>query len=251
MPLSPPMLRSVLPTASMVMMDASVDASARTTMMADADASAGSSKEVLAVALPILGACLAEPLLSMIDTACVGRLSGMSATVGLAALNVNVAIFNMVACCTSFLCTATTAVVGRARSSSEVDGDVAAANTLRDGLVIASSLGTLLMLLVLAFHGAILEKGFGLLPSSETWLPATRYLQIRALSLPAVASTLVAVGVSLGMQDVVTPLLGVLLAFAVNVIGDVYPRVALQLRTSRGLFPPPFARALLVLTSPW
>lgn len=203
------------------------------TMMAEAEPETmGSSKEVLTVALPILGACLAEPVLSMIDTACIGRLSGRGAVTRLAALNVNVAIFNMIACCTSFLCTATTAAVGRARADELiVDGESAAARSLRDGLLISTSLGTILMVFTISCHRAILAQGFGLSPLSETWLPAKRYLQIRALSLPFVAATLVAVGVSLGLQDSMTPLLGVVLAFAVNVVGDV----ALVWRCNLGL----------------
>ena len=186
------------------------------------------SKEIIAVALPILGACLAEPVLSTIDTACVGRLTGAGASVGLAALNVNAAIFNMIACCISFLCTASTAVVGAvaadANDDCTVDGtmcEASAGSAFRDGMIISLVLGTMLTIGVLLNRHTILTRGFGLPFTSAAYAPALAYLQIRALSLPAVCATLVGAGVSLGLQDAITPVLGVLLAFAVNLLGDL------------------------------
>ena len=203
-PMLPRMAGPVLPTLMMVPPDD-----------ADRHHNYNANAEVMAVALPILAACLAEPTLSMIDTACVGRLTGAASSANLAALNANAAIFNLLSVSTSFLCTATTAVVGRSNSITK------ASQSFRDGLVIAMSIGTLLMLCVLVNRDVILCRGLGLPRASAAFLPAARYLQIRALSLPAVATTLVAVGVSLGLQDSVTPLFGVLLAFAVNVVGDL------------------------------
>ena len=53
------------------------------------------TKQILLFAAPVLGACLAEPLLSMIDTMCVGRMTAGSASIALAALGVNSAVFNV------------------------------------------------------------------------------------------------------------------------------------------------------------
>lgn len=175
-------------------------------------------KEVLALSLPILAACLAEPTLSTIDTLCVGRLSGVGASAGLAALNVNCAIFNMVACVTSFLCTATTAVVGR--SLGEGAGDEPSARALRDGLLLSTSLGCIFAAILFFGQAPILSRGFGLARTGPVWVPAANYLKIRALSCPAALATLVSVGVCLGRQDMKTPLRGVLLATAVNILGD-------------------------------
>lgn len=186
------------------------------------DTTNGVNAEIATVALPILAACLAEPVLSMIDTACVGRLAGAGAITGLAALNVNAAIFNMMSVCTSFLCTASTAVVGRATAATTGSESTAAASrSFRDGMLISFSLGTVLMAATLLNRNSILTRGFGLASTSAAFAPARRYLTIRALSLPAASATLVAVGVSLGLQDSMTPLLGVLLAFVVNVCGDI------------------------------
>jgi len=78
------------------------------------------TSQIIAFALPVLGACLAEPLLSMIDTLAIGRLSQKGASAALAALGVNAAIFNVIACSTAFLCTASTAVVGSLPASAGV-----------------------------------------------------------------------------------------------------------------------------------
>lgn len=186
------------------------------------------SRDVVAVALPILGACLAEPVLSMIDTACVGRLAGSGASVGLAALNVNAAIFNMIACCTSFLCTASTAVVATVAADADDDCEtersaceVSAGRAFRDGMLISLALGTAITIGTLLHCHTILSQGFGLSPTSAAYKPALAYLQIRALSMPAVCATLVGAGVSLGLQDAITPVLAVIFAFSVNVVGDL------------------------------
>ena len=100
------------------------------------------------------------------------------------------------------------------------EGESAAARSLRDGLLIALALSALLTVATIGGQRAIFARGFGLSPASPTWAPALAYFRIRALSMPAVTTTLVAVGVSLGLQDSLTPLLGVLLAFAINVAGD-------------------------------
>lgn len=48
--------------------------------------------DVAALALPALGSVLADPLMSLVDTACVGQTSSLE----LAALGPNTAIFNFV-----------------------------------------------------------------------------------------------------------------------------------------------------------
>lgn len=183
----------------------------------------GSVQELVSFSLPILAACLAEPLLSTIDTLAIGRLSTTGASAGLAALNVNAAIFNMVSVITSFLCTATTTVVGQgmaAQTGPIGQQDDASARGLRDGLVISTLLGCLIGGFLVLGESTILGGGFGLLRSGPVWGPAAAYLKIRALSVPAALATLVGVGVCLGRQDTSTPLKGVLLATVVNVFGD-------------------------------
>lgn len=66
--------------------------------------------QIIAFAVPALGAVLADPVMSLIDTACVGQIS----SVHLAALGPNTTIFGFTAMVFSFLGTATTGMVARA-----------------------------------------------------------------------------------------------------------------------------------------
>ena len=65
---------------------------------------------VLAFSLPALGAVLADPLMSLVDTACVGQVS----SIGLAALGPNTAVFGFVSMVFQFFTVSTTAMVSRA-----------------------------------------------------------------------------------------------------------------------------------------
>ena len=201
--------------------------------IADGAPAEGSMQELLSFSLPILAACLAEPTLSTIDTLAIGRLSAAGANAGLAALNVNAAIFNMVSVMTSFLCTATTTVVGQGMaaaaqkedvalnvSTTDIETDSPSSRALRDGLVLSGVLGCIIAAVLYLAEAAILGGGFGLARTGPIWGPASSYLRIRAAAVPAALATLVGVGVCLGRQDTNTPLRAVVLATLVNVFGD-------------------------------
>ena len=67
-------------------------------------------REILAICVPAMGAILADPVMSLVDTACIGRIS----SVQLAALAPNTAVFNFVFAALYFLQTAVTALCARA-----------------------------------------------------------------------------------------------------------------------------------------
>lgn len=175
------------------------------------------SRQIVAFALPVLGACLAEPLLSMVDTVCVGRMAN-AASASLAALGVNSAVFNVIATSTTFLCTASTAVIGQGAGS---DNDGVAARTLVDGMALALALGVLIGSGVCLASGVLLARVYHLLPGSEVHALAAGYLRVRALSTPAALATLVSAGVAFGMGDSLTPLVAVAAAMVTNVCGDL------------------------------
>src|SRR5690606_22671729 len=72
-------------------------------------------REILALAVPALGALAADPLVSLVDTAYVGRLG----VVPLAALGVNVSIFGLAFLVFNFLAYGTTPMVARAVGSGD------------------------------------------------------------------------------------------------------------------------------------
>jgi len=201
--------------------------------------------EILSFAIPVLGACLAEPLLSMIDTLCIGRLSHGSASAALAALGVNAAIFNVVTCSTAFLCTASTAVIGSLPAEAEHasndsgDGSAPALQPLvhsnqvscafADGMLLAVLLGLMIGTITQMACGPLLARFYHLQRGTAVYGLATSYLRIRALAAPAATATLVGAGIAFGLGDSRTPLFAVLAAMIINLAGDIFlvPRFGL------------------------
>lgn len=179
-------------------------------------------QEMLLFAVPALGMVLADPLMSLIDTACVGHVSALQ----LAALGPNTAIFNFVFQLFAFLGVATTSTI--ASNSPKLPGlDPsaraarlhAAQTTLSNSLCLALVCGALAM-------AALLTQGPRLLAAmgtpAEVVGPALQYLRIRALAAPAVMIMSVSQGACLGQQDAWTPA-GVLAAAGLlNAAGDMY-----------------------------
>lgn len=211
--------------------------------------SPSASSQIVSFALPVLGACLAEPLLSMIDTLCVGRLTAGGASASLAALGVNAAIFNVVACSTAFLCTASTSVIGSLPPAAAVSTAVisslppaaaaaappyppppaGAARAFSDGVFLALVIGLAIGLVTQLSCGPLLSRFYHLEPGTPVFHLACTYLRIRAMAAPAATVTLVSAGVAFGLGDARTPLLAVVAAMLVNLAGDLLliPRLGL------------------------
>ena len=75
-----------------------------------------SRRRILALAIPALGSLAADPVLSLVDTAFVGRLGAVQ----LAALGVDAAIFGFAFALFNFLAYATTPLVAQARGRGEI-----------------------------------------------------------------------------------------------------------------------------------
>jgi putative MATE family efflux protein len=167
-------------------------------------------REIGALAFPALGALAADPLVSMVDTAFVGRLG----TLPLAALGVNAALFSLAFVVFNFLAYGTTPRVARAFGRGDLDeaGRVAVqALVLALGAgVVATAvllLGSDLLLGMMGAHGELRE-------------PASAYLRIRALAGPAVLLIMAAHGIFRGYQDTRTPLVVTLGLNVVNLVLD-------------------------------
>jgi MATE family multidrug resistance protein len=152
--------------------------------------------EILRLAVPALGALAADPLVSLVDTAFVGRLGA----VPLASLGVAAAVFGIAFAVANFLPYGATPLIAAAAGT----GDAAAAGRLGRG-VLQLGLGAGLLALLLVQLGA--EPVARLMGASPEVLGGTvGYLRIRALALPAVLVVLAAHGVYRGHQDTRTPL---------------------------------------------
>ena len=167
-------------------------------------------REILALAVPALGALAADPVVSLVDTAFVGRLGAVE----LAALGVNAAVFSLAFMAFNFLANGSTPMVGRAIGR----GDRAAAGRIvTQAFFLAVVIGAVVLgLLQLFARPILLAMGAG----GDLLEPALTYLRIRALAGPAVLLISAGNGVFRGFQDTRTPLVIVLGLNVVNLVLD-------------------------------
>lgn len=167
-------------------------------------------REIFRLAIPALGALAADPLVTLVDTAFVGRIGAEE----LAALGVAGALFAIAFTVFNFLAYGTTPLVASALGASDEDRAAATAGAAIRLAVMAGA-GATIAVFVLA--RPLLEV-MGANP--EVLDAALPYLRIRALALPAVLLVMVGHGVFRGHLDTRTPLVVTLALNAVNLVLD-------------------------------
>ncbi len=153
-------------------------------------------RAILALAVPALGALVAEPLFLLADSAVVGRLG----TVPLAALGIAGSLLAALVSAFVFLAYGTTAAVARRVGA----GDRAAALQQGvDGLWLAAAIGV-----VVAVAGGLLapQAVAAFDPPADVAEQAVVYLRWSAPGIPAMLVVLAATGVLRGLLDTRTPL---------------------------------------------
>ena len=168
---------------------------------------------VLAFSLPALGAALADPLMSLVDTAFVGQVSA----IGLAALGPNTAVFGFVSMVFQFFTVSTTAMVSRAHD--DRNGVAKKSRCVSDALSLALLCGAVCAAALMAFGGHILRL---MHTPSELMVPARAYLTIRAAAVPASLVTLVGTAASLGARDSRAPLRVAMVTSTLNALVNAY-----------------------------
>ncbi len=168
-------------------------------------------REIARLAVPALGALVAEPLYVLADTAVVGNI-GTTELAGLAvassALLSGYAIF-------IFLAYGTTAAVSRLLGAGREDE---AATQAIQGLWLAAAIGVVVGGVVVAFPGPIV----GVLGATgPVRTNAEIYLRISALGVPAQLLTFAGTGYLRGLQDTRTPLVVAVAAAAGNLVLEV------------------------------
>jgi len=165
-------------------------------------------RAILALAVPALGALVAEPLFLLADAAVVGRLG----TVPLAGLGLAGTVLATVVGLCIFLAYSTTGAVARRVGAGQPR---AAVQQGIDGLWLALALGVLL-----AATGA--AGGHALLPAfgagAEVVGQADTYLRISLVGLPAMLTVLAALGTLRGLQDTRTTLVVTVAAAGLNLV---------------------------------
>jgi len=166
------------------------------------------NRDILRLAVPALGALVAEPLFLIVDAALVGHL-GIEP---LAALGIASAILQTIVGLMVFLAYSTTPAVARRFGA----GDPTKAVSVGiDGMWLALGLGALLALGGF-FATPLLVGLFGATP--EVAAQAEIYLGISMWGLPAMLVVFAATGLLRGLQDTVTPLWIAGLGFAANAL---------------------------------
>ncbi|GAA1793069.1 MATE family efflux transporter [Agromyces lapidis] len=165
-------------------------------------------RDILRLAVPALGALIAEPLFLLADTAMVGHLGATPlAGLGLASAVLQTIIGLMV-----FLAYATTPAVARRVGTGDLRGAVAAGI---DGLWLALGIGVVLAVAGW-FAAPWLVSLFG--AANEVAAEASVYLSISMAGLPAMLVVFAATGLLRGLQDTRTPLWVASIGFAVNIV---------------------------------
>lgn len=171
-------------------------------------AAPGSLREILALAVPALGALVAQPLFVLVDAGIVGTLG----TLPLAGLGAAATLVSLVLGLCIFLAYATTSSVARRVGERRWD---AAVSEGVEGMALGLGLGVVLALGTwLAAEPLVVALG----ASPEVTPYAVTYLHVIAFGFPAALVAMAGVGVLRGLQDTRTTLLVTLVAVVVNLV---------------------------------
>ncbi|KAL7534324.1 hypothetical protein ACHAWF_004795 [Thalassiosira exigua] len=209
------------------------EASASATVLPSSQTSTSGAKsevrvmvqEIAAIALPSLGGMLLDPIMSLVDTACVGQVS----TTALAAMAPCTSIFQFAFFAFFFLSASTTSLVASNPPEAVYDpNDTSAAakrvdfneRVVSNAAGLAIAMGSLVALALFRFSDPLLHLAG--IPDPALLNAARPYLRIRAIGLPFVFLATVLQGSSLGRGDARRPLKIFGAAGFVNLIGDIW-----------------------------
>lgn len=166
------------------------------------------NRSIVRLALPALGALVAEPLFLIVDAAMVGHLG----VAPLAGLGIASAVLQTTVGLMIFLAYSTTPAVARRLGAGEPGRAVSAGI---DGMWLALALGAVLAIAGSLTTPAVVDL-FGAAPDVAD--NARIYLSISMWGLPAMLVVFAATGLLRGMQDTVTPLWIAGLGFGANAL---------------------------------
>ncbi|AWB85260.1 MATE family efflux transporter [Mycetocola zhujimingii] len=164
-------------------------------------------RDILRLAVPALGALVAEPLFLLADSAMIGHLG----VTPLAGLGLASAVLQTIIGLMVFLAYATTPAVARRLGAGDERGAVSVGI---DGLWLSLGLGAALGLAGVAAT-PILLSAFG--ASADVTQQASVYLSISMAGIPAMLLVFAATGLLRGLQDTRTPLYVAGIGFAANI----------------------------------
>lgn len=170
------------------------------------------TRPTLIIALPALIGMMADPLLSLMDTAFVGNVVGR---MELASLGACTSIFHLAFNAFRATTQATTSLVGSSLKTSEQEAQHVTLLSMQFGIALGLLLG-----LFLYSQGTWCLARMGITSASALYKPAYDYLQTRAFAAPAVLAIVVAEGAFRGHGNTKIPLLASGVAAFVNLVLD-------------------------------
>lgn len=173
-------------------------------------------QKILNLAVPAGAALLIDPLMTLADTAFVGRFS--DSPVQLAGMGSAVPVLTFSFYLFNFLCTATTPLVAKSRAAGK---DEEAAAVGAQALTLSLSLGAVLTVTLFSLKQTLLTvMGTGITGEAANGY-ALSFLSIRALAAPAVLCIEASTGVLRGYLDTKTPIVILIVANLLNLALDV------------------------------
>eukprot|EP00929_Paragymnodinium_shiwhaense_P097954 TRINITY_DN59514_c0_g1_i1.p1 TRINITY_DN59514_c0_g1~~TRINITY_DN59514_c0_g1_i1.p1 ORF type:complete len:542 (+),score=55.35 TRINITY_DN59514_c0_g1_i1:158-1783(+) len=181
------------------------------------------NSEIFRLSWPALCSALIEPILLLIDTIFIGRVSATALSATAAASEL-------------FTLTLAVSIAMRDGASSSIARERAAAgkssgfggNTAIASLVLAAVAGVAVSGLMCKGIGGLLRLGMGITDGSPLREPAVAYAKIRALGESLALTSAASEGIHRGLGDTRTPLVAAVIAGVVNVVLDYIFVMALQ-----------------------
>lgn len=174
-------------------------------------------QRILELAVPAAGALLIDPLMTLVDTAFVGRFSEHGAD-PLAGMGSAAALLTFSFYLFNFLCTATTPLVASKRAAGRDEDAIAVGG---QALSLALVLGGILCMFLFGLKQPLLR----IMGTGSTGPTANRYamsfLSIRAFAAPAVLCIEASTGILRGYLDTKTPIVILVVANLINLLLDV------------------------------
>jgi len=172
-------------------------------------------RSLVAFCAPLLASNIISPLLTMTDTAFVGRCTGEASATALAALGVSTPLTDYTVTLFAFITAGLTSIVSRGVASKEDEDELN--GKVYGALFIAAVSSVLVGIMLLVRTDALLDT---LKVSGEVKTIAASYTRIRGLAMPAAFMTAASYATLVARKDTVRPLLCVALAAVVNLVGD-------------------------------
>ncbi|KAL9186592.1 hypothetical protein ACHAXT_005830 [Thalassiosira profunda] len=176
------------------------------------------SRQILDLAVPALISLAIDPLMTIADTAFVGRYSAPNDPYPLAGLGSAAALLVFSFYVFNFLATASAPLIANRRAAKDEDG---ARLVGGQALSLALVLGSILALVLLAYREPLLQVMGTSVTGPQADMYAEQFLTVRALAAPAVLLCSASNGVMRGYLDTKTPTLILLGSNVVNLLLDV------------------------------